>query len=161
MVIILMGVCGSGKTTIGQMLSQQSGWPFHDADGYHPAANVAKMSQAIPLTDDDRGPWVAAMAADVRKWIASGENAILGCSALSQWIRAALGEGDPRVRFVHLHGSPELLRQRMVDRKGHFMPAGLLDSQFAALQLPRGAVVVDVGPPRGEIVAEIRKRLGV
>jgi gluconokinase len=151
-VIVLMGVSGSGKTTTGQRLARTLGWDFRDADTFHPAANVAKMSTGIPLTDEDRWPWLAAIAAWIDERRASG-NAIVSCSALKRVYRDKLLVGRPDVRLVFLRGSQALIADRMSRRRDHFMPPALLDSQFATLEEPtadEAPLVIDIAlsPPR-------------
>ena len=136
-----MGVSGSGKTTIGRALAQRLGWRFHDADDHHPAANVAKMRQAIPLTDTDREPWLASLREIIDRSIEGGDQGVLACSALKQRYRDTLTR--PGVRFVYLRGDLASIRARMEGRQ-HFMPVKLLESQFAALEEPADAIVVDV-----------------
>lgn len=150
-----MGVAGAGKTTIGHLLAARLGWAFHDADAFHPPANVEKMRAGIPLTDDDRAPWLARLNALARTEIAAKRNIILGCSALKARYRKQLAAGIDPMRFVYLRGSMDLIAQRLADRRGHFMPPGLLASQFAALEEPEDAIVVSVDRTPGEIVAEI------
>lgn len=129
--IVVMGVSGSGKTTVGQRLAQRLGLSFEDADDLHPAANVAKMAAGHPLTDDDRRPWLASVGAE----LASAEHGlVMACSALKRRYRQVILDAAPAVRFVELEGSRALLESRMTHRRGHFMPASLLDSQLAALE---------------------------
>ena len=161
MIILLMGVAGSGKTTIGQELAAQLGWSFRDADDFHPPENVARMSAGIPLTDRERAPWLAAIRAHIDACAARGESTVLTCSALKDRYRATLAEGAPSVRLVHLTGSYELILERIRARQGHFMKPEMLRSQFEALEPPRDALAVDIGKPPADIVAEIRRRLGV
>src|SRR5271154_2729799 len=155
MVVVLMGVAGSGKTTVGKLLASQLGWEFADGDDYHSAANVEKMRSGIPLTDADRAPWLETLRALINGWIAAGTNAVLACSALKELYRETLQVG-PEVRLVYLKGTPELLRQRLHARTGHYMTEGMLQSQLAALEEPENAVVVGVDQPPAEIVAAIR-----
>jgi gluconokinase len=164
MFLILMGVSGSGKTTIGELLSAQLGWPFYDADHFHPPQNVAKMRAGIPLTEADRVPWLAALADLIRRTLAdpTSRGGILACSALSKKARATLRVDPHRVVFIHLRGSKDLIRSRLEARKGHYMPPTLLDSQFAALEDPSGeAITIDIGGSPDSIAAEIRRQLGV
>jgi len=161
MVIVLMGVAGSGKTTVGQLLASQLGWTFRDADDFHPPENVAKMSSGIPLTDRDRAPWLAAIRAHLAEKLARGEGAIVTCSALKERYRAVLRGDTPGVQFVHLTGTPELLAARIGARQGHFMKPEMLPSQLAALEPPIDALAVDIAPPPDEIVAHIRRQLAL
>ena len=135
-VIVLMGVAGSGKSTIGTALSQRLGWPYADADEFHPAANVAKMSAGQPLTDEDRWPWLAAIAAHIDKARLEGRHAIVSCSALKRIYRDILVGGRDDVRLVLLDGTKDEIFARMSARKDHFMPLSLLESQFATLERP-------------------------
>lgn len=162
MIIVLMGVSGSGKTTVGKALARQLGWTFVDADDFHPAANVAKMHRGEPLTDEDRKPWLAAIHRRLLEAAQGGENVVLACSALKHAYRDYLQHEEPeRIYFVYLQGSEELIRQRLAGRKGHFMNPNLLHSQFEMLEPPENAVVVDIAPPPDEIAANIRRKLGL
>jgi gluconokinase len=158
MIIVVMGVTGSGKTTVGQLLAARLGWIFADADDFHSAANKEKMHNGIPLTDADRLPWLAAMHDQIAKWVASKENAVLACSALKQSYRRLLWEG-PEVKFVYLKGSYELIAERLRSRTGHFADEHILAGQFADLEEPTDAIVVDIGTTPDQIVAEIFRRL--
>jgi gluconokinase len=155
-IVIVMGVSGSGKTTIGQALAAQLGWRYLDADDYHPAANVAKMSAGTPLDDADRRPWLDKLNSVLQE----EKDAILGCSALKESYRGRLAAGLKDFRIVYLRGSFELLSRRAGERKHRFMPASLLRSQFEALEPPRGAIEVDVAQPVEDCVAAIRSQLG-
>ncbi|HZP46364.1 MAG TPA: gluconokinase [Candidatus Binataceae bacterium] len=157
MVILLMGVAGSGKTTIGKMLAARLGWPFHDADDLHSEANRAKMHRGIPLTDDDRRPWLEAVRRLIAQHVAPEHNAVIACSALKQAYRALLVT-DPAVKLVYLKGSYETIAGRLSRRRGHFFNAALLDSQFAALEEPRHAIVEDIDRDPAAIVADIISR---
>jgi carbohydrate kinase (thermoresistant glucokinase family) len=162
-VIVLMGVTSSGKTTVGTLLAERLGVPFAQGDAYHPAANVAKMARGEPLDDADRLPWLRAIAADIGRWIDAGEGAVVGCSALKRAYRDILRGGRPEVRFVHLQGDPELIRERMAGRRGHYMPVTLLPSQLATLEPPapdEDAIVVDVGGTPEAIADAVLARLG-
>ena len=162
MVLILMGVSGSGKTTVGKVLAADLGWTFVEADDFHPAANVEKMRGGTPLTDEDRRPWLEALRRRVNEACGRGEDVVLACSALKDEYRDYLERHDPGcVRYVYLQGSEELIRRRLERREGHFMGPALLDSQFEALEPPAGAVRVDVAPPPEVIAAEVRRKLGV
>lgn len=145
--VVVMGVSGCGKTTVGERLAALLGWPFDEGDRFHPPANIAKMSAGIPLDDADREPWLAILADRLRANEAAGTSSILACSALKRRYRDLLRAGAPRVRFLHLHGDRAVLAARLAARKHHFFPPDLLDSQFAALE-PLGpdedGVVVDV-----------------
>jgi len=160
MVIILMGVTGSGKTTIGLALAASLQWQFVDADDFHSPANVAKMRAGIPLNDADRVPWLASLHDVVAGWLNAGTNAVLACSALKQSYREQLLV-SPEVRLVYLRGSRELIVQRLAQRHGHYMDPNLLPSQFAALEEPLDAIVVDVETEVPELVAHIHEALGV
>lgn len=159
-VVLLMGVAGSGKTTIGEKLAAELTWSFRDADDFHPPANVAKMSSGIPLDDTDRAPWLAAIRAHIVAKLARGENAIVTCSALRESYRAAAIPDPKRVRLVHLAGDFNLIRERMQQRE-HFMKPDMLQSQFAALEPPQNALTLDITRPPEELVAEIRRHLGL
>ena len=161
MIIILMGVSGSGKTTIGARLAQALGWPFYDGDQFHPPATVAKMQQGIPLTDADRWPWLQALLTHIETCMHQGMSAVLACSALKQAYREYLIIDEAEVKLVYLKGDYDLIQERLVQRRGHFMPPGLLASQFAALEEPEQGVVVDIVHPPETIVALIREQLGV
>ena len=158
MIIVVMGVTGSGKTTVGQLLAARLGCLFADADDFHSAANKEKMHKGIPLTDADRLPWLAAMHDQIAKWAASKQDAVLACSALKQAYRQQLWSG-PEAKFVYLKGSYELIAQRLRARKGHFADEHILAGQFADLQEPTDAIVVDISKTPGEIVEEMCRRL--
>lgn len=163
-VIVVMGVAGSGKSTIGVALARRLGWAFEDADRFHPASNVEKMSRGEPLTDDDRGPWLHAIAAWMAGLRREGRCGIVACSALKRTYRQILVGGSADTRIVYLKGERDLIAARMAARIGHFMPVGLLDSQFATLQEP-GAderpIVSEIGGTPEEIVTDITRQLGV
>ena len=156
MIAVLMGVSGSGKTTIGSALADRLGWPFLDADDFHPPQNVAKMKSGTPLTDEDRWPWLDLLNAELRARESRGENAVLACSALKQAYRDRLSRGLANWRLVFLHGSFELLRHRAEQRKHRYMPASLLQSQFDALEPPgQDAIRIDVAEPLERSVDKI------
>jgi gluconokinase len=162
MVIVVMGVSGSGKSTISQLLADRLRWTFLEGDSFHSPANVAKMHAGVPLTDADRAPWLAALRDRIDEAVARGENAVLSCSALKHAYQEYLEKHDPEhVRYVYLHGSEELLRQRLAARKGHFMPPGLLHSQFETLEPPTHALWVDVSGTPEAIVDEICRKLNL
>ena len=163
-VIVVMCVASSGKTTLGDRLAERLGWPFRDADSFHPPANVAKMAGGTPLNDDDRKPWLAAIAAWIDDLRAKGEHGIVTCSALKRAYRQVIVGARPDVALVYLKGSRELIGRRMAARQHHFMPPALLDSQFAALEEP-GAdekpLVVSVEDSKDAIVQDVVDRLGL
>ena len=160
MVVILMGVSGSGKTTVGRLLAERTGATFYDADDFHTPANVEKMRAGVPLTDEDRRPWLDALRALVASCLERGERAVLACSALKEKYRERL-RVDGRVRFVYLEGDYELIEQRLKNRRGHFMKREMLKSQFETLEEPRRAVRVDAAASPDEIVDAIKARLGL
>jgi len=161
MVVILMGVSGSGKSTVGATLAARLGWPFHDGDSFHPPANVAKMKSGTPLNDDDRRPWLLAIQDFIRTENGAGRNAIIACSALKTSYRALLLHGDPQVRFAHLHGTRELIANRLLERKGHFMPPTLLDSQLATLEASDDIPQFDIAGTPEAIADRICRDLGL
>jgi carbohydrate kinase (thermoresistant glucokinase family) len=163
-IVLVGGVAGSGKTTVGTLLASGLHWPFVDADTFHSAANVAKMRAGIPLTDADRQPWLAGITAWMDEHLAAGESAVAGCSALHQSYRDQLLAGRPAARLVFLAISRELARDRLVTRKRHFFTAKLLDSQFAELEPPRETdqvLILDGAQSAEGSVAEIVRRLGL
>lgn len=159
MVIIVMGVTGAGKTTVGQRLAETLGWRFHDADDFHPPANKIKMNAGIPLTDQDRWPWLRALRAVIEQALADDAGAVVTCSALKRAYRDVLAGGLAQVRFVHLTGDPAVLAARLAGRRGHFMNPALLDSQIATLETPWDAIDVDVALTPDQQVAAIRQAL--
>ena len=136
MIVLVAGVAGCGKTTVGMVLADRLSWRFADADSFHPAANIAKMRSGIPLTDADRAPWLAAIDAWMDERIAAGDSAVAGCSALKQWYRDELLTGRPAARMAFLQISRDLAHARLAARHGHFFTVRLLDSQFAELEPP-------------------------
>lgn len=163
MVIVVMGVSGAGKSTVGALLAHDLGWAFHDADDFHPPANVAKMSRGEPLDDGDRAGWLDAVASLIDRLLREQRPAVLACSALRASHRARLRgrHDDAEVRMVYLRGDPLLLQRRLQARRGHFMKATLLLSQLATLEEPRNALVVDVDSTPATIVQRIRDGLGL
>lgn len=152
MILVLIGVCGSGKTTTGEVLARALDWPFFDADDFHPAANVAKMAAGQPLTDEDRWPWLDRIVEEMRRVLDRGEHAVLACSALKEAYRGRLKRaGD--VRIVYLKGDEATIAARLAERRHKYMPASLLPSQFAALEEPADALAVDIREP---IDAQVR-----
>lgn len=159
MIVIVMGVSGSGKSTVGAALAQRLGWPFHDGDTFHPPANVAKMRQGIPLTDTDRQPWLLAIQQFMQRTQNAGKSAVIACSALRKAYRETLLQRETWVRFVWLHGPRELIAERMQARPGHFMPPSLLDSQLDTLEPPDGAIALCVDQSPEALVDAILQRL--
>ena len=154
-VVIVMGVAGSGKTTVGRTLAEVLGWTFYDGDDFHPPANVVKMARGLPLTDADRYPWLTALHDLIAGCLATGQSAVLACSALKRHYRDQLLAGNDQTLLVYLRGDYDLIRQRLALRQGHFMKATLLQSQFDTLEEPDGALVVDVHHPVDVIVNTI------
>jgi gluconokinase len=161
MVIIVMGVSGSGKTTIGRALAAALHWRFSDADDFHSPANVEKMTNGIPLTDEDREPWLRTIRMAIEQWKRDEPGHVLACSALKGSYREILEQNDPDVKFVFLHGGFELISQRLKERKSHFFNSALLRSQFEALESPRDALVVDVAKDPQEIINVILKKINL
>jgi gluconokinase/6-phosphogluconolactonase len=160
--LVIMGVSGSGKSTIGEALSQRLGWHYEDGDSFHPPANVAKMSAGQPLTDEDRWPWLKAIAAEIERCRQAGEHIIIACSALKKAYRDILVHGRNDIRMVYLNGSHALVADRLGHRKGHFMPPGLLDSQFATLEPPspeERPITVSIDAPIEVIVDRVLEQL--
>jgi gluconokinase len=155
MLLLLMGVTASGKTTVGHLLRDRLGWPFYDGDDFHPPANIEKMSHGIPLTDEDRGPWLASLHKLLADAEARGDSIIVGCSALKATYREVLSAGLRTLRIVYLKGDPATLQARLDRRVGHFMPKTMLPSQIAALEEPADAVVVNAALPPDVIVQQI------
>ena len=164
MIVVVMGVSGSGKTTLGRGIAVRLRWPFQEGDDLHPTANVAKMSRGEPLTDDDRWPWLHALAGWMDERLAVGESGVLTCSALHRSYRDYLREGRPQVRFCHVTVDPGSLAVRMARRSDHYMPPSLLPSQLAALEPLQadepGVTVPGAGPPDA-VLDEALRRLGL
>lgn len=162
--IIIMGVCGSGKSTIGRALADRLGGEFFEGDGFHPGSNIEKMNKGIPLTDRDRADWLTRLSQAIAQRRQAGEStpAVFSCSALKKSYRDQLRRGDPDLRLVHLHGARELLEQRMLARRDHFMPPQLLTSQLATLEEPdedEAPIIVDVSAGVDHIVDDIDRKL--
>jgi len=157
-IVVVMGVAGSGKTTIGKMLADAIPCPYLEGDSLHAPASIEKMSRGIPLTDADRAPWLSAIHARMVDVYDRGDSLVVGCSALKQSYRTVLAEGLP-LTWVYLKGSPELIRSRLLHRESHFMKADMLASQFAALEEPSDALVVDVSASPAAIVDRILSEL--
>jgi len=172
MIVIVMGVTGAGKTTVGRLLASQLDWQFADADDFHPPANVEKMRHGIPLMDDDRRPWLLSLHEEITKWIGGGRSVVLACSALKRSYRQELAAG-PEVHFVYLKGSKGLITERLLLRHGHFADEKILAGQFDDLEEPGGesgkqskedaeqVVTVDIIPAPEQIVTRIRQELGL
>ena len=165
LVLVAMGVSGSGKTTVGKALAAQLGWPFKEGDELHPPANIAKMKSGLPLTDADRAPWLDAVAGWIDAWIEAETSGVITCSALKHAYRSRLVRGHPdEARFVYLKGDKALIAARVAARRGHFMPPSLLDSQFADLEEPcpdEHAIVDDISRPLQAQVEAIVGALGL
>jgi len=159
MMLVLIGVSGCGKTTIGEILARRTGWPLYDADAFHSAESIAKMRGGIALQDADRWPWLDSMHAMLAEKFSRGESVLLACSALKQKYRDRLAQGGLPLRWVYLKGDFALIHRRLEARKNHYMKAGLLESQFAALEEPRDALVVDISATPEAIADEILRRL--
>ena len=162
--LVVMGVSGSGKSTIADQLAERLGWRFEDGDRFHPASNVAKMSAGQPLTDEDRWPWLQAIADEIDRVCQTGAHAVIACSALKRAYRDILVHGRDDVRIVYLKGTQALIADRLAVRKNHFMPSGLLDSQFKTLEPPAASenpVTVSIDGPVDAIVDDIVRQLGL
>ena len=158
MIVVVMGVAGAGKSTLGAALARRLGWTFIDADDHHRPGNVAKMAAGIPLEDDDRWPWLDLLNRKLRE--ESANSLVLACSALKEAYRRRLLDGVAASRVVYLHGSFELIASRLAARRHRYMPASLLESQFAALEPPAGAIAIDVAAEPARCVDAIVERLG-
>jgi gluconokinase len=160
--LIVMGVSGSGKSTIGDALAKRLGWLYEDGDKFHPASNVAKMAAGHPLTDEDRWPWLRAIADEIDRLGAAGVRSVIACSALRRVYRDILVHGRNDIRLVYLNGTQALIADRLSRRKGHFMPQGLLESQFNTLEPPTAderAVTVSIDAPVDRIVDDALRQL--
>lgn len=160
-ILILMGVAGSGKTTVGHLLAGSLGWNFTDADDLHSPANIAKLSAGIPLTDADRAPWLASLRAHIDAQLAAGVPTVVACSALKESYRTQLVADPELVKLVHLRGTREQLAARLGARSGHFAPPALLDSQLATLETPRDTFALDIAAPPEALAADIRRHFGI
>jgi len=160
MIAVVMGVTGAGKTTVGSLLAQQLGWEFADADSFHSPENVEKIRLGIPLDDADRAPWLRSLRQAMEQRIAKRQQLVLACSALKKSYRDQLSIGS-EVKFVYLKGSYDLIYQRLRLRHGHFASEKILASQFATLEEPNDAITVGIDQSAEEIVAEIKRRLGL
>lgn len=153
--IIVMGVSGSGKTCVSEALAKHLGWEFYDADDFHPPENVAKMANGIPLDDSDRAPWLASLHDLISSHLKADRPAVLACSALKEWYRRQLMDGNDGVQIVYLKGSYDLIWSRMETRRDHYMKPHMLKSQFEALEEPSSALAVDISMSVDQIVQEI------
>ena len=160
-ILLLMGVAGSGKTTVGRQLAAALDWPYHEADDFHSAANRDKMGRGLPLDDADRAPWLAALRAAMDASLASGQSAVFTCSGLKEKYRRVLLDGAPGVSLVYLACDYETSLARVGQRQGHYMKSGMVRSQFAALEPPADALTLDARLPPDEIVAQIRRALAL
>lgn len=155
MIYLIMGVSGSGKSTIGKALSEKLGYPFYDADDFHSPENIAKMSQGIPLNDSDRLPWLQAIKSIINEHQQTEKNAVITCSALKQSYRDLLEENTTNIIWIYLTGSYQTLLKRLQQRSEHFMKENMLTSQFQALEEPENAIIIDINSSVVEIVQEI------
>ena len=160
-IVLLMGVAGTGKTTVGRLLAAELGWPYHEADDFHSAANKEKMGRGVPLDDTDRAPWLAAIRAAMDECRAAGRSAVFSCSALKDQYRRVLLDGAPATALVFLSGDREMLLARLAERSAHYMKPTMLESQFAILEPPADALRLDVRQSPGQLVAAIRRHCGV
>lgn len=159
MITIVMGVSGSGKTTVGKLLAQSLNWDFSDADDFHPSANIEKMSRGIPLEDADRLPWLLQLQAAIDRWLLENKNVVLACSALKASYREMLCRDQQRMKIVYLKGSFHLLATRLKTRENHYMKADLLLSQLETLEEPEDAIIIDASQPPELIVGQIKNHL--
>lgn len=160
MIVVVMGVSGSGKSTIGKLLAASLKWEFSDADDFHSLANIKKMSQGIPLNDADRMPWLEKLQSAIAQWLLVDKNVVLACSALKLSYRQMLWQNAEQMRLVYIKGSFELLLKRLQQRQNHFMAIDLLKSQFDTLEEPKNALTLDANQPASVIVEQIRASLG-
>ncbi|MDJ0736918.1 MAG: gluconokinase [Nostocaceae cyanobacterium] len=161
MIILLMGVSGTGKTTIGQLLATVLEWKFEDGDDFHPPGNIDKMQGGIPLDDGDRIPWLLTLQKAIKEWLKEDKNVVLACSALKESYRQLLLVDAENIKLVYLQADFETIQKRLQERQNHFMPEKLLKSQFDALEEPNNAISVDVSQPKDVILQTIRESLGI
>ena len=161
MIVIVMGVSGAGKTTVGKLLAGDLEWPFFEGDDFHPPGNVAKMSEGVPLTDGDRWPWLNRLRKLINRLVSEGQDAVVAASALKRSYRDCLQQGDQEVVFVYLKGEHELVANRLAGRRGHFMGADLLETQFSTLEDPQTALTLGIDQSPSEIVKTIKDRLNL
>jgi gluconokinase len=153
--VVLMGVAGSGKTAVGMQVAQKLGWIFLDADNFHPPANIEKMKHGIPLNDQDRAPWLQGLHDELQHQMAEGHSVILACSALKESYRKVLRDEVSPPTFVYLDVDPETIRDRLQHRTAHFFPKELMESQFAALEKPKDAIIIDARKPLADVVDQV------
>jgi len=158
-IVLLTGVSGSGKSTIGKLLSAKLQWPFYDGDDFHPPSNIKKMATGIPLTDEDRWPWLKNLKQKIAEEVAANQNAIFACSALRQIYRDFLTSDLPQVKIIYLSGTPETLTERLRKRRNHFMRTEMLASQLVTLEEPNDALTIDIAQSPESIVTEICREL--
>ena len=161
MIVVLAGVSGSGKTTVGRMLADDLGWRFIDGDDYHPLPNIKKMQTGIPLTDSDRRPWLETLRKLIIERVKHGESAVVACSALKKEYRNFLCQNLPSVRFVHLRGNYDLIAKRLRNRPKHFFRADLLKNQFEILEAPHEMPEIDISQDPATAVADVRNCIGL
>jgi gluconokinase len=159
MIILVMGVSGSGKTTVGQKLAESLQYEFQDADDFHPPQNINKMRQNLPLTDQDRQPWLQTLRCLIKQWLHQERNIVLACSALKQAYREQLWVNPQKMQLVYLKGSFELIEERLKQRGDHFMKADLLHSQFADLEAPKIGIEIDISQPIEKILTALLMKL--
>ncbi len=160
MIVVVMGVSGSGKSTVGKLLAASLKWEFSDADAFHSLANIEKMSQGIPLNDADRMPWLEKLQSAIAQWLLADKNVVLACSALKSSYRQMLWQNSEQMRLVYIKSSVELIQKRLQQRQNHFMAIDLLKSQFDTLEEPKNALTLDANQPASVIVEQIRVSLG-
>ena len=159
MIVVIMGVSGPGKTTVGRLLARRLDCAYYEGDEFHSAGNIDKMSKGISLNDDDRMPWLASIKEIIDECVKSGSDAVIACSALRKKYRRALTAGVSDIHFVYLEGDPDTIRERMISRDRHYMKAYMLESQFSSLEKPDDAVVVDIRNSPEDIVLSIESEL--
>ncbi len=159
MIVMVMGVSGSGKTTVGKLLAESLNWDFSDADDFHPPGNIDKISRGIPLEDADRLPWLLHLQGTIDRWLLENKNVVLACSALKASYREMLFRDKQRMKIVYLKGDFELLAARLKNRENHYMKVDLLSSQFATLEEPENAIIIDASQQLELMVCQIKNYL--